>query len=423
MNRIVIALIILSFCLQPTHAQKKVLDSLNNLLIHSTSDTTTILLKVELASVYQFSSSDSAIILIEEAIRQAQDIDFKKGELRALSRRGELRHLKGQLSQALEDELQAIRLSQRYNFPDIEAGSLTFLATIYLDLEDYRKAHVYLFRAMKIYETINTKLLSGGAQQMPPYTLLNIGYVYEKLNMPDSAMWFFKESLNYPIKIEDQQRADLLTRIGILQSREQNYTDAITNFRDALNITLTSNDLINRSIALYQIALIHSEQNNKDSALHYANLAYKTGVKSSYKATILDASSFLAKLYEAKENRDSAFYYLQTAMNIKESLFGLDELHKLQALVLSEQQRMHQLEEDQALAAVRMQRAILLFFVVIFLLVAAVLLFFNRQQKKVNYILNEKNIVIEQHSENLKKTLHELKSTQAQLVQSEKIKE
>lgn len=367
MKHIVIALLILFSCLQPTHAQKKVLDSLNNLLTHSTSDTTTILLKIELASIYQFSNSDSAIIIIEEALRQAQDIDFKKGELRALSRLGEVRHLKGELSQALEDELKAIRLSQKYNFPDVEAESLTFLATIYLDLEEYRKAHVYLFRAMKIYKTINTKLLFGGAQQVPPYTLLNIGYGYEKLNMPDSAMWFFRASLNYPTKIEDQQRADLLTRIGILQRREQNYTDAITNFRDALNITLTSNDLLNRSVALYQIALIHSEQNNIDSALHYASLAYKTGVKSSYKAVVLDASSLLAKLYKAKENLDSAFYYLQTAMTTRESLFGLDELHKLQALVLSEQQRMHQLEEDQALAAVRMQRAIFLFFVVIFL--------------------------------------------------------
>jgi len=289
MSRILFAiLVVMISSLQSTHAQKNAIDSLNTLLAHATSDSTKVLLRIDLAGIYQFNNSDSAVTIIEEALKQAREIRFKRGELRAIVRQGEVRHLKGELSQALEDELNAIRMSQQYNYPDIEAESLTFLATIYLDLAEYRKAQAYLFRAKKIYDNINTRLLTGGALQIPPYTLLNIGYAYEKLNMLDSAMIFYKESLNYPIHLEDQHRADLLTRIGILQSRKQNYADANTYFRDALNITKGSNDLINRSVALYQIALLFTEQSHIDSALHYASLAYNAGVKSSYKATLLD---------------------------------------------------------------------------------------------------------------------------------------
>jgi len=59
--------------------------------------------------------------------------------------------------------------------------------------------------------------------------------------------------------------------------------------------------------------------------------------------------------------------------------------------------------------------------VVVFLLIAFIFWRSTRQQKKANLILNEKNLQIEKQSESLKKTLDELKSTQAQLIQSEKM--
>jgi signal transduction histidine kinase len=135
----------------------------------------------------------------------------------------------------------------------------------------------------------------------------------------------------------------------------------------------------------------------------------------------LDASSLLATLYKTKGNLDSAFYYQQAASATKDSLFGLDKFHKLQLLTLSEQQRVQQLREQQALSKTRVQMVGLLSSVVVFLLIAFIFWRSNRQQKKANLILNEKNLQIEKQSESLKKTLDELKSTQAQLIQSEKM--
>jgi signal transduction histidine kinase len=55
------------------------------------------------------------------------------------------------------------------------------------------------------------------------------------------------------------------------------------------------------------------------------------------------------------------------------------------------------------------------------LLIVFVLWHSNKLQKKANHQLNDKNIEIKKQSENLKTTLEELKSTQAQLIQSEKM--
>jgi len=421
MKQSFIVLVFLFWGLPVTIAQNKVVDSLKNLVANTNADSTKVLLMIDLAANYQFYNSDSALAVIEDATKLAQSTDYKRGELRAICRKGEILHLRGALPQALEAELTGIQLSQKYGYRDIEAECLTFLATIYLDLAEYRMAYHYLFRAKKIYDNIDIKLLFGSAQQIPPYTLSNIGYAYEKLNMLDSAMYYYKAVFSYPINYESQQRTDVLTRIGIVAMRKHNYTDALKQFKEALSITQISNDLLNRSICLSKIALIFKEQNNVDSALYYALLAYESGEKSSYKTAVLEAGILLASFYKQKGNLDSAFYYQQMAMNIKDSLFGLDKFQKIQLLALSEEQRVQQIKEEQVLYKTRMLQISILFFVAVALFIVFILWRSNRQQKKANHSLNEKNVEIERQSENLRKTLFELKSTQSQLIQSEKM--
>ncbi len=418
MKNILIILFLFGSCV--LNGQKRI-DSLASQLLQSSEDSNKVVLLIELAANYQFHNSDTAIILTESAIQLARKINYVKGELRAISRQGEVRHIRGELPQALESELTVIKLSQKFNYPDVEAEGLTFLGTIYLDLAEYRQALSHLSKARKIYDNINIKLLSEESQQIPPYTLSNMGYAYEKLNLVDSAMAFYKLVLSYPISFTEQQNADILSKLGIAESRQKHYKEAVKHFTDVLNITETSNDFLNRSVALFQLALLFQEQNNIDSAIHYALLAFKTGEKSLYKTAILDASNLLVKFYKSKGNLDSAFYYQEIAMNTKDSLFGLDKFQKMQLLALSEQQRLQELKEEQVLSKTRMQQTSLLFFIGIAFIIALVLWRLNSQQKKVNNSLNEKNLQIEKQSENLKHAFAELKSTQAQLIQSEKM--
>ena len=397
------------------------IDSLTNQLIHLGDDTTKVIKLIELSSIYQFNKSDTALALSEEAIQLARKIKYVKGEIRAITRQGEVRHLRGELPQALESELTAIQLSQKYNFPDVEAESLTYLATIYLDLAEYRLALNYLFKAKKIYDNINIQLLSEEAKQIVPYSVANIGLAYEKLNLLDSAMYFYKLTFSYPVNFEDQQNADILAKIGIVELRKHNYTEALSYFRKSIKYTENSDDFLNRSLAYQQIALLFKEQNQIDSAVYYAFLAYKYGQRSSYKTTILDASILLAELLKTKGNLDSAFYFQQIASNTKDSLFGLAKFQKLQLLNLSEQQRVQELKDLQEIAKTRFQLIGLLCSVGFFLLIAFIFWRSDRQRKKANQQLNEKNHHIESQSESLKKAFLELKSTQSQLIQSEKM--
>ncbi len=59
--------------------------------------------------------------------------------------------------------------------------------------------------------------------------------------------------------------------------------------------------------------------------------------------------------------------------------------------------------------------------IVVFMLIAFILYRNNRNRKKANELLQHKNVEIEQQKRNVEETLTELKSTQSQLIQSEKM--
>ncbi len=106
-----------------------------------------------------------------------------------------------------------------------------------MDLADYRQALTYLFQAKNIYDKIAGQLSPGGAQQFPPYGLSNIGKAYEKLNIIDSALYFQRLALNYPVKMIYELQADILVGIGNIEKRQKNLSNALTTFRKVLNIT------------------------------------------------------------------------------------------------------------------------------------------------------------------------------------------
>jgi tetratricopeptide (TPR) repeat protein len=98
--------------------------------------------------------------------------------------------------------------------------------------------------------------------------------------MIDSAVYFQRLALNYPIKMIPELQADILVGIGSIEKHQKNFANALTTFRKVVNITGISNDLLNGSEAYYEIAEIHKEQNNIDSAIYHARLSFITGEQS-----------------------------------------------------------------------------------------------------------------------------------------------
>lgn len=397
-------------------------DSLRRLLIQTQSDTSRVLLLVQLSIAYRSFKPDSSLILTRQALRLARRITYVKGEGRALSELGSILRFRGDFPQALKAYFGALQINRAGQDRLGEANTLAFIGSVYKETSAYRQALYYHQQGKKILDELsnnrtNRRHVSGVMLQ-----LSNIGDTYEKMNRLDSALLFQQQA--YALKQQLPLRSAgtlILIRLGLTLARLGNDSQALHFYQDALRETSLTGDSRIRVEAQYQLANLYYKLNQPDSSFWYVQQAYVNGKRVVFRSIMMDVSSLLAKLYKARNHPDSALYYQEIAMAAQDSLFSPEKFQRLQLLTITEQQRQQQLREDQAQAQARFQRTGLLLALATFLLVALLLWRNNRLQHRNNQILSEKNLQIEAQRNTLEITVHELKATQTQLIQKEKM--
>ncbi len=130
--------------------------------------------------------------------------------------------------------------------------------------------------------------------------------------------------------------------------------------------------------------------------------------------TQLDALNLLASIYKSKNNIDSVAKYLQLTIAAKDSLFSQQKVLQIQNMTFNEQLRQQEIAEQQRQLQNKIKLYSLLAALVVFMLIGFLLYRNNRHKQKANALL-------QQQKEKVESTLSELKSTQAQLIQSEKM--
>jgi two-component system, NtrC family, sensor kinase len=117
----------------------------------------------------------------------------------------------------------------------------------------------------------------------------------------------------------------------------------------------------------------------------------------------------ISDFYVRQENRDSAFAYLKMAALLNDTLVSVEKkrLQEFQHIVFDEQLRLRMLEEEKIQTQNKLRTYAMLTGLGLFLLIGILLYRNNRQKQKANKVLL--------------KTLNDLKSTQQQLIQSEKM--
>ena len=381
-------------------------DSLKRLLAQTSADTNRATLLRHLASSYRFFNTDTAIILAQQALLLSRKLNFTSGEVRALNTFGEILRIQGEYPKALEMLFDALRLSKNSHDREAEAIGMVYISSVYTELSEFRQGQLYLLQALKINEypkNMNTLILS------------NIGSNYEKMNQLDSA---FIYQLQASAMLKELPTGTLkslvLMRLGIIQARFGNNAGALHYYNDALQNAYITGDLLNQGRVQYRIAEHYYQFLQPDSSLAYARLAFITCQLVSQKLTQMYASNLLVKLYQEQNNLDSAFYYQQASTVIKDSLFSPEKFQRLQLLTSIEQQRQQEILRAQADFKNKMRLYGLLAALGVFLLLATILYRNNRQKQKANALLHY------QKSE-IQNTLAELRATQSQLIQTEKM--
>ncbi len=379
--------------------------------IQERPDSTKVLSLLANAQKYYFAKPDSSLIFSRQALALAQKIGFKKGEKQALNMSGEALRFLGEFPQALEMQLKAREINKENGDRFGEANTLGFIGFVYADLMEYREALNYLNQANTIYQDFSDPIMIS-------FNLSNIGNAYEGLKMMDSALIFQKkaEEKSAQLKMTELGNLKILiaTRLGIVHT-DLNHRDlALNYFQYALKNSQLINDKVNPSRIQYQIAEIYHSIHKNDSSLYYAHSAYLSGNQIFQKLEVLQASKLLVELYKEFNLPDSVIHYQDIAMAMNDSMFGPKKLRQLQLLVLKDEKNKQELLRQQDAYKNQTKILSLLAVLILFLIIAIALYRNNRHKQKLNLIL--------QHQKNeIQQTLTVLKTTQAQLIQSEKM--
>ena len=382
------------------------LEQINNLkeqLVKAKHDTTRLDLAFKLASGYRFSNVDSSILYTDLGLKLATEMNLPVKKAVFLSLKGATLLESGRLPESLQFQFEAMNISEKIKDTSTTGYALNRIGNTYMELSDYKKANDYYFRSKDLFQLIRDR-------GMYHNEVSNIGNIYELMQLPDSALFYQQIVYDASLKSDDRNeytRPEIMFRMGNAFKLKGNNEKALEYYKKGVVESYIDNDLRNLAMNYLLIAKLYNEMNLPDSSLKYAYHSLQTGEVVSFRKGVYEASVLISELFKNKNRYDSAYKYLSRANAEKDSLTGTKRFQELQRIVLDEQERQREREAKRIAYQNKQKQFALLGGLAIFLIVASILYRNNKQKQKTNKILET--------------TLTNLKSTQSQLIQSEKM--
>ena len=401
-----ISIIIISFLLPVTlNAQNRLIDSVKLDLNSIKTDSAKVNAYNELCDLYCTVNIDTAIFYGNEGYALSKKIQYHRGQSRALDVLGLAYRESGDFTKAMGLLFQALQIANDHNFIGEKGLCLRRIGLIHADLFNWPLARDYHFKAIQDYITVDDK-------RSLAITYSNIGRFFDEEQKYDSARYFIQQSGKIIHFVPDFYPDYYLT-LGELEYHMGNFKASMEAFTKGKQWANYYSDYRNLCNIHRLISIVYASQDQVDSTLHNANLAIYYGKKINYRLGLFRMYEFLSSYYDKKDPA-KALNYLKKYNAVRESLYGTKNMQAMQNLVVAEAQRQQEIVEVEKAYQNKIKMFALLGGLIVLLLVAAIFYRNSVNQKK-------SRILLQQQKNELEQSLRQLKTTQTQLVQAEKM--
>jgi signal transduction histidine kinase len=378
-------------------------------------------------------STDDADIKLkysEQAIKLARKLNIFPAK--AILFKGESYLNSGKLDSAIACFIKAASYYKAERNNNGLASAYNYISEAYNQQENYNNAKYYLKNAIEIYSKEKDSVRLARA-------LLNLGYCNYSMGLYDTALiLFLKTSEIYQKLDKPLEYGYCLGNSGLVYSKQSNLKKAEDCLLRAIEILTRQGD--DRAVMEFMIeyAGVLQRKGEIQKAITYASLSFNSAVKNSNKEYKRDAAFRLAQLYKVSGRFDSAYHYQSLYIIADSSIKSTESIQKMADLRTEFEVSKKQAEVD-VLQKKKIIQLIVIGGLTLILLLAMgliVLYYYSlKRSKKLTTSLDDRRILLEkqgkelkekqdellQQREELQTVLENLKKTQDQLVESEKM--
>lgn len=372
------------------------LDKLWAKLAAAKHDTTRSLVMSELAEAYRSDRPDSTLYLSTRALELAQENNYALGKMRAYVILSHYYYNLGDLSRALDLGLRSLELARGLGTVHDQAFAMIRVGNVYVGLKDGKEALRYFRETQDLTRNTSDSFFHV-------VTYWRMADVFREMNLIDSALIYGTQAEKIAKGMNNNfVQIGVSPTLGFAYGVKGNDSLALHYLRRSFG-----------AISSLYLAEFYQQRGVYDSALFYADNSFQRSVKFKVKQTEYESALLLSSLYE-KGDLAKALYYHKVAMAAVDSLYGAEKVMSAQSIAFQMEERKRQLE----LAEMNWRNTVRTWIILLGLGAVAVIAFILfRNNRRVNEVNRKLNI---QKAE-LSTTLDELKATQAQLIQSEKM--
>jgi signal transduction histidine kinase len=366
----------------------------------------------------------------DQALKLAEKLD--KSPVVAIVFKGKGYLNSGQLASALELFIQAANLYKTENHNKGLAMVYMYMSEAYNQLENFNNAKTYIRNAIQIYQAEKDTTLLATA-------LLNLGYLNYSNDQNDTALVFLSRASQLFQKLDNRiGYGYCLGNAGLAYSKLTDLGKAEDYLLQAMEILTREGDEF--AVTEYRIAYagILQQKGDIEKALTVANGSFDWAIQNDNKVYVRDAALCLAGLYKVTGRYDSACQYMETYIQAKDSIKSEDNIKKMADMRTAFEVAKKQAEVDGLEKKKLIQLIVILGLVLILALsigLGGMYYYSLKKSKRLTAELDERRNLLEKQGltlqahqeellsqkEELQATLDNLKKTQEQLIESEKM--
>jgi len=422
------------FLITSVAGQQAYIDSLKHQVAISENDTIRMVRLRNLTRFYSEIYPDSAFVYSQKLLAVTQKLNFRLDEANAYREMGYALLNMGNYPRSLQTLLSAIKIAEdpksekKILTGDYHEDSLTNrnatatnqrlteLGFIYQILAILYTNTFYFDRAVS--EHLKARETAERSGNVPLQSIINmtLSRAYLNVKKRDSALISLEKAYDQSMKVGYKRYlGSILLNMGRIYAAQGNKQLAAEYYKKAVDASAYQN-YYPRGVVAGDLLLadFYKQANKQDSSFFYIKDALAIAHDLNAPELLQRSYKALADYYKTIKNNDSAVKYQSLVIQINDTIFNAKQAQQFQNIDLDEQQRKQQIEEAKNAERVKYRMWGLITGLAIFLFIAIILYRNSLQRKKANILLS-------QQKNELEKTLDTLKTTQNQLVQSEKM--